>query len=342
MKRTLQIIFGTCLISAGALAQPTLTAAGYNPVVGDQFTNIASAYMSPGSAGANQTWNLSTLTMASTSTTTVVAVSATTYSASFPSCNIAITGNGTSFEYFNASAAAYQAYGSGSSSSVDSYSNPEDRLRFPLTYANNYVDYFSSVYMNGGNTVYRSGSTTITVDGYGTLTNPAGTFSNVLRVHNVMTYHDSSNTGGNPSVTIFQRDQYLWYLNGNHTAITSVNSFTITPPTGSPIINQGAGYLSNATTGIASVAANSAVISLYPNPASGNINIAVTLEKNQQVEIKLFNSLGSQTGFLINKEGFHGTNEYHIDTQNFAEGIYFAQISINGVLTGTRRFVIQK
>src|SRR5579872_4801047 len=172
MKKTLQLFLGVFIVSACALAQPTITATGINPVAGEQFISIGSPYMSPGSSGASQTWNFSTMTTSSTSTLSVVTATSTPYGASFPNANIATTSNSTSFEYFNASSTAYQAYGSAGASNLNSYTNPEDRLRYPFTYSNTYTDVFTSTYMNGTTTVYRYGWTTSTADGYGTLITP--------------------------------------------------------------------------------------------------------------------------------------------------------------------------
>ncbi len=329
-----------CLSAITVMAQPTLTAAGINPVSGEQFINVGSTYTSPGSAGANQTWNFAALTTNSTSTVSVLTASTTTYGASFPNANVATTGNGTSFEYYKTSAGAYQSYGSANASTTDSYTNPEDRLQFPFTYTNTYLDYFSSIYVSSGVTIYRSGNTNVTADAYGTLTTPAGTFSNVLRVYSVYMYHDSSNTSGNPSVNIFQRTQYQWYLNGNHTAIANVSTFTFTPATGSPVSGQGAGYLSNATTGINLESAFSKSISIFPNPGSGTINFSVALTESKKVEIKLFNSLGAVVLSNTETQGIAGGNSYKFDLASLPGGIYFAGIYLDGTLASTRKVII--
>lgn len=335
MKKTL-LTACAMLCVAGALAQPTLTASGINPVVGDQFVNVGGPWMSPGNAGAGQTWNLSGLSNGSTSTQTVVAVSSTSYSASFTNSNLGITSNGTSFEYYNANSSAYQSFGSGSASSVDSYANAEDRLRFPFTYNNSYTDNFNSVYTSGTNTVYRIGTTTVTADGYGTLVTPAGTFNNVLRIHSVMGFHDSTNTGGNPSVTVYQRDQYLWYLNGNHTALANVGTFTIVPAGGSAINSQSAGYLGNPSTGIADAVTGNAVFSVYPNPAANQLYISLT--GSEPLRAALFDMLGN----LTETASIQGGSAYSMDVSRLPEGSYFLQVTFANGTRQTRKVVITR
>lgn len=340
MKRHLPLIAGALAISLNALAQPTLTASGCNPVVGDQFVNAASPYAAPGSGGVNQTWNFSSWTTSTTSTLSVVAISSTTYSASFSNSNLATTGNGTSFEYFNANSGAYQSFGSGNTSSIDSYTDGEDRLRYPFTYNSTYNDVFASTFTSGGNTIDRSGSNTVTADGYGTLTTPAGTFSNVLRIHYQMTYKDS--THGSGSVLTSTRDQYLWYLNGNHTAIATISSFTIVPSAGSPITNQSAGYLSNATTGVSAVAAGVTSVSLFPNPAASFVHVGLSLEKGQEASVTVLNSLGAVAIPAITCRSPRGASEVKLDVSVLPEGVYFAQVQLDGTLAATRKFVISR
>src|ERR1700747_1948862 len=91
MKKPLQLFFGIAsLASATLLAQPTLTSAGMNPVLGDIYTPKTTSYVAPGTAGANQTWNLSAMTGTTTTTYTAVTVASTPYASTFPSASISL------------------------------------------------------------------------------------------------------------------------------------------------------------------------------------------------------------------------------------------------------------
>ena len=326
------------LATTSLMAQPTLTGANSNPVAGDQFINVSSNYVSPGSAGASQTWNLSSLTVNSTSTVTVSSAASTTYGASFPASNLATTSNGTSFEYFNGNSSVYQSYGSASSASVDSYTDPEDRFQYPFTYLSSFTDAFSSVYTSGSTTYYRTGTTNVTADGYGTLTTPSGTYTNVLRVNTVFSYQDSATGGTNK----YQRNTFAWYIPNNHTSIATVSSFTFTPSSGSPISNQVASYQTNVITAIEPLVKTQAACAITPNPASSNINCSVTLAEGKTIDIKLYNSLGMMVAEKNNLQSTAGVNTYSLDVSSLPAGIYFAEISLDKTPSMTKKCVITR
>jgi hypothetical protein len=332
MKKQLRFFFAATLASAGMLAQPTITATGINPVIGDHLSIVTSTVVpAPGSAGANQTWNLSTMT-GTAATNTIVASSSTTYSASFPNANVATSTAGAQV-YYKTSATAWQFYGVQQGTLTMAYSNPEDLMRFPFTYTNNYTDSWSTTFTNSGVTFYRTGADSITADGYGTLTTPAGTFGGVLRVHIVQNYQDSTTFGN----IIYRNDEYMWYLNNNHYPIATVYTLTTS---GNPASS--GSYMTNVAVGIEEQAAELASCKLFPNPVSNVVNLSLTLDAPQQVEIKLFNSLGSQVGSPVVAESTAGSNTYHLNTTGFPEGIYFAQVSVDGKLSETRRFIVSR
>lgn len=334
MKKSLQLFFGaSVLLSVNAWAQPTLTATGINAVVGD-ILSIANSTVSvsPGSAGAGQTWNLSALT-GSAASNTVVTVSSTPNAASFPNANISLKG-ASYYAYYKTSSTAWQNYGS-ATTVVMPYSDPEDFLHFPFTYNNTFTDTWAAVFTNTY-TFYRKGSTTVTADGYGTVTTPAGTFNNALRVHFVQTYQDSAYVG-TPYVITYQNDEYMWYLNGNHTPIATVYTLTTS---GNP--SPGGSYLTNAVNGINDQVnlINNCLVS--PNPAVEQINLDFDLAQNKHIEIKLFNSLGASVSPFISAEGLQGSNRYKLDVSTLPEGPYFIQVHLDGTPGTTRKFVISR
>jgi type IX secretion system substrate protein len=81
---------------------------------------------------------------------------------------------------------------------------------------------------------------------------------------------------------------------------------------------------------------------LYPNPATGHIKLNIDLDQNKRVEVKLFNSIGEQVNGSLNAEGIQGANTYTLDIATLPEGIYFAQINLDGVLATTQRFIVTK
>jgi hypothetical protein len=347
MKTSLQNLFlaASLFTACVSLAQPTLTAASINPVVGDAIVDYNTNYLSPGTAGANQTWNLSTFTISTTNSYTAVNPSSTTYSASFTNANVCETNGAGYYGYYKTSATALQIYGnvvsSGTTTTVMPYSNPEDFLHFPFTYTNSYTDTWATTFVSAGTTYYRKGADSVTADGYGTLTLPNGTYSNVLRVHFVQNYRDSASLGGSPFIITYRNDEYVWYLNGNHYPIATVSSLA-TSFGGSPTVSQYGSYMKNIVAGIENMDVVTTSCNLFPNPASTTITLNLNLTGNKKVEVRLFNSIGEQINVTINADGIQGSNNYNLDVTHVSEGIYFAQISLDGVLTSTKRFVVTK
>ena len=321
-----------------SFAQPTLTASGSNPVIGDNYTYSSTSYFSAGSAGASQTWNYGSLTGSSPTFGTIVSVGSTPNGASFPNATISgknVTGG--NYSYLKTSASAYQNYGIVSSGGVImSYSNPEDQMHYPFTFNNTYSDPWAVNFINGGYTFYRKGTTTLTADGYGTLITPAGTYNNTLRIHFVQNYTDSVDFGGTPLIYTYNNDEYFWYLDGTHTALAATYVLTVN---GSP--SQGSLYLSS-TVGINDITKSISMYDIYPNPASDFIKLDFTLTENKNVELRLFNSIGEKLDLKQMENGIQGLNSIEVNVATLPKGIYFAQILLDDNVAQTKRFVISK
>jgi hypothetical protein len=335
MKKILQILFfGSLISTANVVAQPTLTASGINPAVGDQINSNGANYVSPGNAGANQTWDLSAMVSSGSGSFTYTTASSTTYASSYPNANVATNASGE-YVYYKTSATTWQFYGAVTSVTM-SYSNPEDMLRFPFTYNNSYIDTWATTFINGGYTFYRTGKDSVSADSYGTLITPAGTFTNVLRVHFVQNYQDSVYISSTSMITTYHNDEYMWYLNGNHNPIATV--YDLTSSSG-PLAQQG-NYMSN----VSGINEPSVLISynLFPNPSSENLNVNLNLKEDQKIEIKIFNLSGELIEVPVSANAKQGTNDYRINVNNLPAGIYFAEMILNGQSTSTRRFTVSK
>src|ERR1039457_6406917 len=111
MKKILQILFfGSLISTANVVAQPALTASGINPAVGDQINSNGASYVSPGNAGANQTWDLSATVSSGSGSFTYTTASSTTYASSYPNANVATNASGE-YVYYKTSATTWQFYG---------------------------------------------------------------------------------------------------------------------------------------------------------------------------------------------------------------------------------------
>jgi hypothetical protein len=335
MKKTTLFVFGAALLQVAIVsAQPTLTASGITPVVGDNIIMNTANYVNPGSAGANQTWNLSGMTATGSATYTGVTPASTPNGASFSASTVAF-GSGNSYTYYKGTSSAWQYYGADNGTLAMVYSNPEDFLHFPFTFNNTFTDAWATSFTNTY-TFYRTGSTTATADGYGTLTTPDGTFTGVTRVHFVQTYQDSANIMSMPYIITYQNDEYMWYLNGNHYPIATV--YTLTTSVSNPVT--GGSYTSN----VVGVHENSSLTSLSfaPNPANDQVQFTFGLGNAQQVRIDMFNTAGQLVGAPVSASGNAGENVIRMDVAALPEGIYFATINLDGVPASTEKIVITR
>jgi hypothetical protein len=81
---------------------------------------------------------------------------------------------------------------------------------------------------------------------------------------------------------------------------------------------------------------------VYPVPASEQIKLDFTLSENKTVVARIYNTLGEQVQTEQTKSGVQGNNEIQIQIAELPEGIYFAQILLDGNVAGTKRFIVSK
>jgi len=332
MKKPLQNLLLLSLIglSIPVAAQPTITAAGYTPIIGTSIVNATNGGgFSPGAAGASQTWDLSAIGSTGNQTTSFVANSSTMSGASFPTSNLAAQINFTEV-FYKTTASSLQLVGLSMGGTKFIYSDPEDYLRFPFTMGSTYTDHFVCNYEAGANYT-REGNSTVTADGYGTVITPNGTYTNVLRVHITQQYHDS--TFSSPLVQ-FNVDNYWWIKDGIKTPLAylySISSGGITSTNG--------GYV----TGSVGLADQSKVfnsIELYPVPAKNELNVALNSDVYQKAQFKISNYIGQVVNVQKNYAIQAGNNLFNIDIAELSEGVYLLQIILDNGSVETKKFTI--
>src|SRR3990172_3553742 len=163
------------VISAVLQAQPTLTASNTNPVIGDTIISYSAdtTGVSPGSQGANQTWDFSNIAVDIVpNILSYVSPDSTPYGSSYPLANIAaVVGPGT-YAYYKTSASDIRGKGVADSYVTMVY-DPNDQIvyTYPFTYNSNVQDTYASYYYHNyyGDWVTRNGSVSVSGDGYGTI-----------------------------------------------------------------------------------------------------------------------------------------------------------------------------
>jgi hypothetical protein len=327
------------------MAQPTITAIGINPVVGDTYSYSFGILASPGSSGANQTWNFASGDTMTWDMISVIPFATAPLSSNFPNANTALTDyypfvGSSSFSFYKTSSNSFQEYGKVSDLGNNNtytpfnYSNPIDILHFPFTYNDSYTDSFSSVgqlaYFDSLNNFgildsmdFSSGNLVVTADAFGTLITNTGTYSNVLRIHTLKHTRDSSLV----STQSYSRvdESYTWYQNDTHAYIAK---YTISTNSANTDTFKLFLYLLAYNTGVKDVNMFSDNVSVYPNPTTSSFTLSFPSNKNSIV------SITNLTGNQVATYNIQNTTTKTIDISNLAEGVYFVTLkSDEGVVT---------
>lgn len=239
-----QLLIALNLISVSAFAQPVIPAS--HALENGTFTyshadNQLLGSLDPGPAGANQTWDFSQYAGVATTSQTNTDCPGNPNCADFPAANkLGITGagagNNTTYNYSVFANNEYSTIGSKNvqaNGTVEKYTYVDPSLIaiYPITYQQTFSDNWSVQSDPAG--YNSSGSRTVTVDGYGTLITPLGTFSNTLRIKNVLT--TVQNSPGNPALTT-NSTIYEWVAPTIKGALL-VMSFNDVMIPGSPIVH---------------------------------------------------------------------------------------------------------
>lgn len=81
-------------------------------------------------------------------------------------------------------------------------------------------------------------------------------------------------------------------------------------------------------------------IEVSPNPSSGLFNIVISNITDGKAEVKIFSPVGTMVysnSFMVSVDA----NHFSFDLSSLAQGMYFMQAKVNGVLTKTRLMIIK-
>lgn len=264
MKKNLFLCFSMAAFVASA--QPVIQTTNFMPI-GLTFTLSAGGPVSPGSGGANQTWDFSAAPVSPAGTLAVIDPTTTPCIGMFSGSNWGEMVPATNpYLYFLRTSSQIEVMGENWSASCTggiSYSNTKIALKFPF----NYLDTYSDPYVNTNG----SFTCTPTYDGYGTLITPTGTLTNVARV----SYSD----GGN--------NYTEWFTTGNpsYPVMLAQSSSTI--------------FFSNPTMAVKETVSHS--VNVYPNPAKEMFTVEAIDGESRQL------SLYDMCGKLVMTKAFSGS-----------------------------------
>lgn len=331
------------MIGSVAMAQPTFNSSNFFTIgTTYNYQDITSTSLSPGGAGANQTWNFGSLTPGTSPyTNQYISPVGAPGASNYPTATVVAkvgTAPNLSYAYYTNSSSSAQINGfyttvSGTPLAIV-YSNPITIVNYPLTYLSSGSDNFLSSYSTtfSGFTVnqYQSGSISYIADGYGTLTTPAGTYTNCLRVKYRRVQVDSSVYVGlpiPPAVSNTNVTSYTYFTLTNGKLVDRFSmSFDTTDSQGSITTGESANYTTSISTGIFDLSAP--VISkldLSPNPASAQTTLTLNGGKIGSANLVITDI----TGKVIKKEEVEIATDlkYAINIEAFKAGMYSVSIS---------------
>lgn len=339
MKKLYLLILIQMLLVGLCKAQPSFSRSSF-PGVGFAATtyDVSSAILSPGNAGANQTWNFGSVTgSGATNTLTMVTPTSTGFGSMFPSSDLAAStvsaGGNPAFAFYQTSSSVIYLIGAGTNGTIPvmlQYSNPLTAITFPWTYNSMITDTYNATatYTVSGTTVmiYRRGQVNVLADGYGTLTTPNGVYTNCLRTKTIDSSVDSILYVGIPipaTISTNNSTSYNYFEPG--TLIQRFQMvFDTSNTSGTPTPSFSASYSSFSSS--LPVLKEKKDLSIYPNPAiyANEINLGTTEMNNGNASISIYNLNGN----LVKR--FETTilpgQPLPIDISEWSHGIYTIQV----------------
>ena len=306
MKKPLLAFLLAAAVSA-AHAQPVLTSGNLAPFGTTAPISVAMpGSFNPGGAGANQTWDFSSLSAIPAGNVTIVNPSTTPFATTYPTSNYAykmdmtVPVPATVYNYYSVLSSGFELLASevgGPDPNV--YTDPRPELKFPFLFNDTYSDTYQSTNMASPETLTR------TYDGYGTLMTPSHTYPNAVRM--AVTYD-----GG--------QTRYQWYNANPLMLLVSENDngtviFIVADPQASSVPQ----------TKISSPG-------LYRNPTSGFVLVE---NAGTVASVELFDVTGRSVRYVNNPAS--GI----IDLSGIAAGLYTARVMDTNGNIGVRKLSVR-
>ncbi len=334
MKKKYLIIIIICLTSLGLTAQTVITYAGNAPQIGDvyNFSGDNGSY-DPGPSGINQNWDFSNIPPSFSSTETAVTPESTPFASDFPEANTSFhyTGDNESFSYAEVSTSEMLNDGVGFDPGGDNeyfihYTDAVKLMQYPFSFNDTYTDSYFSAYNLAELLTHEWGNITVTADAWGSVSTPAGTYNNTLRVKSERTYTDSVWMSGMfLYANTFTQTSYEWYTSTSHSPVVSI-SITSDGTTAS--------YRTDAL-GVGEEFLTHSQINVYPNPATNRIDIKLPEGSKVNMDIYIFDLQGKQLAQLKKT----GNDEFSADISALAPGEYVIPIKISSTKYATAKFI---
>ncbi len=326
MKKPLLFALSLLGSAAASQAQITLNAATHMPqadtVYYMSFIDTSANPMMP-TTGASVNWNY----------TTVVASGPTPLSyfgcipqADCPSYSNADLINGSpadsSFQYFKTGTTTFQNTGTSAPDLSVKFTNALDVYRFPLTYNTQYADAASGTATTSQAPfpLTMNASDSVLGAGYGSLTTPVSTYSNVLLVRSNVRI----------KATLFLQPlfethvvRYEWFETASRYPVMSINyTYSIDSNGGETLAGVAGSYFDPNATAVSTVSAVEN-FRLAPNPSTGNTRVEIPASFNSREGSIVVTDL---TGKAVFSQSLNGATSVQISTEGWAKGLYLVRL----------------
>lgn len=337
-------LLASVALSNHATAQTTITAAAL-PQVGFIYnmisdtakaTDLPSFTVTAGSSSA-QTWDYSALfNNIYTDPAAFVTPAGHPGASSFSTANMAANQNG-SWVYFSSTATGLFVEGvdvviTGTTTAIMNFNPFETLIPVPYTYSNttnNVYAAISNVTVSGiPATIHHRANRTITADAFGSLTTPAGTYSNTLRLNTHEITSDSTFVMG-----AFQAAYSRWDTTTTYTWMqdaADAKLMEISMDKTNPVVTKAQYLESLQFAGIQQVTSSNNQVTIYPNPAKDIINVE-GLMQNAASQITITDMLGNAVYHSMDN-----TQHTMINVAGLAEGVYNISIISNEAVVNKR------
>lgn len=344
MKK-IYLLFSCVLCSAVLIGQPTLQYPQNAPQIGDlaDIYFVSTTGLSTGDTGPNAVWDYSLLTTLFGGQITVIDPAQAPAGNEFPTASAAMNMGDTIFTYILANADGIHYLGSqfttGTFPSLLIYSDSRTFLKFPFTYDDTYFDTYKGITTTSVAEIRVSAASEMFADAYGTLTTPAGTFSNVLRTITVDAEIDSVFVGG-VFMKAFEvlRSQYSWFAENSKSPLLSIEILDNTYYGSVDTV----AYYSSGGTGISNLSDKPlSQLSVFPNPADDHVMVEFNLSANMEANISIVSQVGQVVISHTASQQTNGMLSERIDISTLPSGIYFANVMCSCGKQLTAKFVIR-
>ncbi len=319
MKKVLLSI--SLLASAVFVNAQTLTQLNHTPFAFDApFTTnqCDSTNISPGASGSGATWSYTPIVHNSIANTYITSFSS---NGAFNPADAVVSSASNASYYITTSTTKLSYYGGNISINgfvgVVKYASPAIVAIYPMS-----LNTTTTSTTNGTITLSQpfpvtaafNGNCTTTADASGTLALPTRTFTNILRLATTQNLIAT----GTATINLLTYDYYA--VGSSRSPILTIQTSTLTSSFGSPSSQTVTTLQKNYTTvGVKETKSSKQNVSVYPNPASGQLNISVN-----GVEVSTISIL-DLTGKTVYTEPFDGVTK-SINVSQLNEGIYFYNI----------------